>query len=375
MSPGRPPGAPVSAAATLALCLGLAGLFLLPPAPALAHQTAASQLIGHVRPGEQEVDVLLVVSAYDLAEHLRLEDPAGLTGEPRLKTYLERRVGVLNAGEPCPPDPERGFLQYGSPPTHLVYRAVLVCEAPLSELTFHNTVMVDTLGGYRHFGRIQLGEAIHTTVFDMAFPTYDLKVAGEGEVQAAQSVPEMMVRYGWQGVLHIVLGFDHVLFVLVLLLTARRFRDLALIVTSFTIAHSVTLTTSALDLFTLSPGIVEPIIAISIAYIAIENIRRPEGPRHRLAVTFGFGLIHGFGFSYVLRDELGLPTDALLPALFSFNVGVELGQLAIVAVAFPLVTWAMKRGWYRRFLVVASGAIVLLSGFWLVDRIIEFYVA
>jgi hydrogenase/urease accessory protein HupE len=171
-----------------------------------------------------------------------------------------------------------------------------------------------------------------------------------------------------QGIRHILGGLDHVLFVIALVSVATSWRDLAKVVTSFTLAHSLTLALGALDLVRLSPRLVEPLIAASIVYVAVENVARSQ-PRARIGVTFGFGLVHGFGFSGVLRD-LGLAKASLLSALVGFNLGVETGQLLIVAPLAPLVWWLHRRlAAYRRVRLVANALVALVAGWWFVQRI------
>lgn len=173
----------------------------------------------------------------------------------------------------------------------------------------------------------------------------------------------------WQffrlGVAHIFLGYDHLCFLLALIV-ASRFRELVKIVTSFTIAHSVTLILAALDIIRLPVRLVEAGIAATIIYVAVQNLRGAPTER-RWLLTFGFGLIHGFGFAAVL-GEMNLPTDGLVRCLLSFNVGVEIGQIAFVAAALPLVIW-LRRGQHERRVVVATSAVLLLFGAaWFADR-------
>jgi hypothetical protein len=156
---------------------------------------------------------------------------------------------------------------------------------------------------------------------------------------------------------HIFQGYDHIafLFGLLLVVGARRpregAREVLAIVTSFTVAHSLTLVGSALGWFALSPRVVEPANALSIAFVAVENLL-PREPRGRWALTFGFGLVHGFGFAGVLQ-ELGLPARGLVPSLLAFNVGVELGQLAVVLVALPVLAALSRDRWTPKTLLPA----------------------
>jgi hypothetical protein len=181
---------------------------------------------------------------------------------------------------------------------------------------------------------------------------------------------EIARQYLWLGYVHILpRGLDHILFVLGLFLLSPRLKPLLLQVTAFTIAHSITLGLSIYGVVSLPPRIVEPLIALSIAYVAIENLVTRELKPWRLALVFMFGLLHGLGFAGVLRD-LGLPRGEFLTALVTFNVGVEAGQLSVIAAA-TLVMWPfMKRDWYRRRVVIpASLAIAAIGLYWTAIRL------
>jgi hydrogenase/urease accessory protein HupE len=165
-------------------------------------------------------------------------------------------------------------------------------------------------------------------------------------------------------------GLDHMLFVLGIYLLSRRARSVLVQVSAFTVAHSITLGLSMYGLVSVSPRIVEPMIAISIAYVAIENLFFSELKSWRVVLVFAFGLLHGLGFAGALR-ELGLPRSEFLTALLSFNVGVEAGQLAVIAAAFMLVGWHYSnRTWYRsRIVVPASLMIACTAVYWTIERL------
>ena len=165
-------------------------------------------------------------------------------------------------------------------------------------------------------------------------------------------------------------GLDHILFVLGLFLFAASTRTLLLQVSAFTVAHSITLALSLYGVVSLPASIVEPLIALSIAYVAFENLFTSSLRPWRLALVFAFGLLHGMGFAGVL-SELGLPSSRFLPALLSFNVGVELGQLAVLGIATLLVAWFRHRARDRQAIVVpASLAIACVGIYWTVTRIL-----
>ena len=173
------------------------------------------------------------------------------------------------------------------------------------------------------------------------------------------------------GVEHILTGYDHLLFLLGLLVACRRFSTMGLVITCFTLAHSVTLALAALDVVSLSPRVVEPLIAASIVFVGVENLLRRDEPRWRWALTFVLGLVHGFGFAGVLREAgLGSSGAPLLVPLFSFNLGVELGQIAVAAVLLPLLWKLRDRPAFERYGRNAlSAAVALLGAFWLVQRV------
>ena len=170
------------------------------------------------------------------------------------------------------------------------------------------------------------------------------------------------------GVEHILTGYDHLLFLCGLLIACRRFSTMAAIITCFTVAHSLTLALAALDLVSVSGRLVEPLIAASIGYVGIENMLRKEEPKGRWALTFAFGLIHGFGFAVVLR-QMGLGMSAskasLVVPLFSFNLGVELGQIGVTAVVLPLLLYLGNRPGFARHGRLAISAVVALAGVFL----------
>jgi hypothetical protein len=211
--------------------------------------------------------------------------------------------------------------------------------------------------GHRHLGQAlsPMGEqAIMTSSSSTAFSF------GQEASPAA---------YGWIGVEHIWGGIDHLVFLVALILVGGRFRSLVAVVTAFTVSHSITLAVSVLGLWTPPSDVVEPLIAVSIAWVGIENFFVTDAAR-RWRITAPFGLIHGFGFAGALA-EVGIPAGREPLVLFLFNLGVELGQLAVLVVVLPLVQWARARGVLSisRIRVLSAG-IVLLSLWWFIERII-----
>ena len=241
--------------------------------------------------------------------------------------------------------------------------------------------------GIRVTGEIPPGAEVFTWSYDLSYSAYMLTLENESHGVTrqwldgdARSAPFPLTRdvipptrlavirqYLLLGFTHIVpKGLDHILFVVGLFLLTTRIKPLLAQVTAFTLAHSITLGMTMYGIVSLSPRIVEPAIALSIAYIAIENLMTTELKPWRVAVVFAFGLLHGMGFAGVLR-ELGLPRREFLTALVSFNAGVEGGQLFVIAVA--AIVFAKK--WRARLVAPASLAIAAMGIFWTVQRLIS----
>jgi hydrogenase/urease accessory protein HupE len=214
-----------------------------------------------------------------------------------------------------------------------------------------------------------------------ADPAQDLLDASRTEIRltetARPSRGEVIQRYIGAGIEHIFLGYDHIAFLVAVVLWARRLWPVVKVVTSFTIAHSITLSLAALDIVRIPSAIIEPAIAASIVYVALENFlsRRVD---KRWRDTFVFGLIHGFGFASALQ-EFGLPRDALALALGAFNIGVEIGQVAIVSLILPVLLGfdrvlapgeVSNAAPSRRAIAVypISAAITALATFWFLSR-------
>ena len=194
-------------------------------------------------------------------------------------------------------------------------------------------------------------------------------VLGEGLKPRTRG--EIAWQYTQLGFTHILpYGLDHILFVLGLFLLSAQWKPLLIQVTSFTVAHSITLGLSIYGVFSLSPMIVEPLIAASIVYVAVENIITSRLHAWRPFVVFGFGLLHGMGFAGVLH-EVGLPSAEFVTGLIAFNLGVEFGQLAVITLGFVLVGfWGKDKPWYRaRVVIPASALIALVGAYWTVERV------
>lgn len=193
-------------------------------------------------------------------------------------------------------------------------------------------------------------------------------VVGELENMSGKDTAILYLLLGFKHILP--LGVDHIVFVLSLYLLSPKLKPVLTQATAFTIAHSVTLGLAMYGVITPSPSIVEPIIAISIVYVALENIFSPRLKKSRVLVVFLFGLIHGLGFANVL-GKLGLPKESYLSSLILFNVGVEVGQVTVILSAFAIFGyWFGDKPYYRKYIAIPISALIAILGiYWTIQRI------
>lgn len=361
---------------------GLA-LAVLMPSATRAHVFTVTNVLAVLKSdGTYMVDMVVDVDALALGvppstdSKLVMEALQGLTPEElqiateQARKTIETRTTVRFDGQQAAP--RISFPQHGHPDPTAEFPSLLGIIARL-EGKYPKEAKEFSFSASRSFA------AVNLTVFDQhalsgsqftlapgeASPPHAIGVVSEGSHAGRQSV----WRYLILGFEHIIPeGLDHVLFVLGLFLLATRLRPLLWQVTAFTIAHSVTLALAIYGVVDLPAHIVEPLIALSIAYVAIENIVTTQLKPWRPVVVFLFGLLHGMGFAGVLR-KLGLPREDFAAALVLFNVGVELGQLAVIGLAFLAVGWLRHKSWYRKAITVpASCAIAIVGLYWAVTR-------
>lgn len=260
------------------------------------------------------------------------------------------------------------------------------CHGLLTTLSIEYNLFFDSEKTHENFARISLLNRTQNITFSNSYRTHTIGVeeivrrlaeARESNREANQSRGLSYAHYFPVGLKHIVLGYDHVLFLLALLLVPLTFGRLLVMVTTFTVAHSITLALSVLDIISVAPVFVEVVIAFSIVYVAFESFvlsRRSTDKQidtatwsRRLATTFLFGLIHGCGFSYILK-QMGLG-DQILGSLLFFNIGVEVGQVLIILLVLPLITLICKRYTYTRCVPWLASFIGAAGLYWLVERL------
>lgn len=307
---------------------------------------------------------------------------AALERADRVARYVAERLVLTQGARRCPlSSVGRAEVQsVDATAFRLVTRFRVRCPRVIDELLVRDDLFFDLDDNHRAFAKVRAFGA----EFEKVFGVYDREL----QVRGSPSTLAVLRQYTALGVEHIATGYDHLAFLLALLAALARggaragLKPALAVVTSFTVAHSVTLALAALGVVRPPSRLVESVIALSIALVAAIDLRRAlfaqragaPSLRARAAMGFGFGLVHGLGFAGAL-GELGLPRLALVRSLAAFNVGVELGQLAIAAVGFPLLgllaTRAVKgeRAYDRRVLAPISAALVALGLFWLAQRI------
>lgn len=349
---------------------------------AYAHKPSDSYLSLNVANNVIEGQWDIALRDLDFAIGLDTDGDAQITwGEVKAKrkdidAYVMSRLQLWSDNADCPARLRNHLIDDHTDGAYVVIQFVATCPADVQRLDATYRLFFDLDPQHKGLLRLQFKGATTTAIFSPDKSTQQFSLAQPQRLQ-------QFLDYVREGVWHIWIGFDHILFLLALLLPAVQIRaghrwqgvaafkpallSVLKIVTAFTLAHSITLSLATLGIIGLPSRLVESIIAASVVLAALNNLF-PLFSERRWLMAFVFGLIHGFGFASVLTD-LGLPQGALALSLVGFNVGVELGQLAIVAAFLP-VAYALRKTWfYRRVILVGgSGLIALLALGWLVER-------
>lgn len=351
-------------------------------ADAFAHDVDLTRVVARFEAGRYQVDLHYDVDAWivearpghldeEIARQFHALSPADLARrEQQLRDFVLRRVRIrfdAAAALPevtFPPSTEAAGTQ---PAGEHRMRRILRLSGPVprgagafdfwASRTFGRVVLLVYLPGVA---------APQQYLLDMAERSRPVALARAEAAPGWREVAAGYLRLGFEHILP--KGLDHILFVLGLFLLSDKLGPLLWQVTAFTLAHTLTLALSSYGVISMSPRVVEPLIALSIAYVGIENVCTPRLHAWRPIVVFLFGLLHGMGFAGVL-SELGLPRSQFAVALVSFNAGVELGQATVILLAFAAVGRFRRRPWYRRRIVVPASLAISATGlYWAVVR-------
>ena len=354
----------------------LALLFsLLPSQQVTAHDPGLSSLT--IRPRPNSLEATLTLAAKDAAQLAELDENHDGTvtrvefGRSRwqLEAAVTKQLFIAADGKVLKVQSIRSnFDEKNNVEVHLDFGA-----PTFSGLEVQSKLIASLPRGHRQYlqvrdsGGVIVFEGLLSAAADRATAEFAVANAGATAREAVSSFTNFLSL----GVKHILTGYDHLLFLFGLLVVVRSFVSSLRIITSFTIAHSLTLAAATFNLVQIPSRIVEPLIAASIVYVGIENLLRSGVPKARQLVTFGFGLIHGFGFASVLREMgIGAGTGGVALRLLSFNVGVELGQIMVAGVALPII-WKLRANplFVARWVPACSAVVVLLGSFWFVERV------
>ena len=353
-------------------------LAVLPTASAArAHELGKVQVYAtFLKGGTYQIDVPID------PEHLTPGDEGGPAGETRyggiegLSEKVDRQLGTFLRnfvdgatisfdGRPIKPAVAIAPLDPGAPPGRTTLRLHGAIPGGARAFTWTNAMK---LGSYP---LVLQNEGDESAVWqwlekDATSPPFVLDKAVVPPTR--MEVVRLYLKLGFTHILPE--GPDHILFVLGIFLLSRRLKPILQQVTAFTVAHTLTLGLSIYGVVSLPPSIVEPLIALSIVFVAVENVLTPELRPSRIALVFAFGLLHGLGFAGVL-SQLGLPRSEFLTALLSFNLGVEGGQLAVIVLAFLLVGLPFRsQNWYRQRVVVPASCLIAAVGlYWSIQRV------
>jgi hydrogenase/urease accessory protein HupE len=347
----------------------LALVLILSFAPhAVAHPVPFSYLDVRIEPGA--IELTLVAHMFDIAHELGIDPPERvldpsvlLTKGDAVLALLRGRLqitagghvlseGTWSAAEPLP---DRQSVRW-----HARY---VTTSAPGSVTVTATLFPYDP--AHQTFLNFYEGGALTSqAILDRSHPQLEYFVGDR------QGVFAVIRKFVPAGIHHILVGPDHLLFLVGLLLLGGSIRRLLLVVSAFTAAHSITLSLAALNIITPPARLIEPAIALSIVYVGVDNLMVGRGRDVRAWIAFAFGFIHGFGFANVLR-EMNLPSRALGWSLFSFNVGVEIGQLLVVVVVASVLIALRSRNETagRRLAFAGSLAVILLGAFWFIQRV------
>jgi hydrogenase/urease accessory protein HupE len=347
----------------------------LPLQYAKAHDPGLSSLT--IRPGTNGLEATLTLAVRDAEQLVDLDENHDGTvtqvefgrSQRRLEAAVDSDVVIAADCKVCKPRFIRSYLdQNNNVEVRLDFGATT-----FSSLEVESRIITSLPFGHRQYLEVQnlRGETIFGRLLNAASNRATMQMSYTNTSNAPLEIVRSFTNFLSLGVKHILTGYDHLLFLFGLLVVARGFVSSLNIITSFTIAHSITLAVATLHLVQIPSRIVEPLIAASIVFVGIENLLRGDIPKARRMVAFAFGLIHGFGFASALREAgIGSGTGGIVLPLFSFNLGVELGQVMIAAAVLPII-WKLRENpiFIARWAPTCSAAVVLLGSFWFVERV------
>jgi hydrogenase/urease accessory protein HupE len=313
----------------------------------------------------QDIEALVPMDSDQDAEVTLAEQQAA---KPKIAEWVAQGIQLRLDGEVVPPTAagEVNFDDKNNAQIDLQYD-----KAASQDIQLQVNYLSKLPKGHKEFVTLQSHTGKHLTekMLSQQDSTLNFSLPTTEQAGTAETKSVTFSEFLLLGIEHIVTGYDHLLFLFTLLVVTREFWAAFKIITFFTIAHSITLGLAGLNIVNIASEIVEPLIAATIVYVGVENILRAE-PKGRQWLTFFFGLIHGFGFAAVLR-EMGISSyeTGIMVPLFSFNLGVEVGQIAVATVALPIIWWLHKKPQVEPRLTPVCSILASLAGaYWLIER-------
>ncbi|HEY2951092.1 MAG TPA: HupE/UreJ family protein [Verrucomicrobiae bacterium] len=342
---------------------------------AFAHDPGLST--GLLRVSEQGVEAILTFALADIESLVVLDNDLDGKVSPGEFAYGKTRLAELAAAALVvkfdhqtarPSEPDLQLDEAKNVQMQMTFPGKLV-----SRLTVEVRILARFSPGHRQLFSIfdASGAKLAQRLVSARANSITIELDGPEAAPGAAPVPNTFFGFLKMGVEHIWTGYDHLLFLFALLLVTGNFLSSAKIITCFTLAHSITLALATLNVVQVPSRFVEPLIAASIVYVGVENLLRRDGPKGRWRLTFAFGLVHGFGFASVLKG-MGVSSaqGGVAMPLLSFNLGVELGQIAIAVILLPII-WRLrtKPVFVNRWAPACSALVAMAGGYWFVERV------
>ncbi|MDP3008486.1 MAG: HupE/UreJ family protein [Methylococcales bacterium] len=312
----------------------------------------------------QDVEALVPMDSDQDAEVTTAEQDAA---KPKIAAWVQQGVQLTLDGQVVQPSAAGAVSFDEQNNAHIEFH---YAQTPSKQLQLQANFLSKLPSGHKQVVNIknEAGQGINdkmlsqeNNLIELALPITDATINN-----AEMSKWSVFIDYLLWGTEHILIGYDHLLFLFSLLIVTRSFLPAIKIITFFTIAHSITLGLAAFNVINIPSSIVEPLIAATIIYVGVENLIRGDNPKGRQWLTFFFGLVHGFGFAAVLREK-GI--SSIMIPLFSFNLGVELGQITVATIVLPIIWWLHKKPQIEPYLTPVCSVLASLAGaYWLIER-------
>lgn len=350
----------------------IAGLLLLQSSSVFAHAPGLSSLDVAINPGQ--IDAKATFALQDIEAFVPMDsdldaevsDAEREAAKPGIAKLLSEQL-LINADGQAVSPLTAGSVAYDD--QNNAHVELQYAAEPKQSVRVQSNFLDVLPDGHQQY--LTVRDAGGKALFEKMLGKHDNQASLTlGNAAAATSSFAAFADFFKLGVEHIVTGYDHLLFLFALLAVTHSFWPALKIITFFTIAHSITLACAGLNIIEIPSSIVEPFIAVTIIYVAVENVIRGDHPKGRHWLTFGFGLVHGFGFAGVLREmEISQGDSGILLPLLSFNLGIETGQIAVAAIVLPMIWWLNNQlETSEKFLKGCSIAVCLMGTYWLLER-------